>query len=311
MHNFVHSDRNYMLMNICRKGKGIPMMKRLALSVTVLVTAFSMLFMQDIHAASGDTNKTHNFGFRPSKQGKLPSIDDEGFKDIIERNHAVFLGDTSQKEIYLTFDNGYENGYTKPILNTLKEKQVPAIFFITGHYVKDQPELVKRMVAEGHLVGNHSWSHPDMTTISDSKIKEELEKVRSEVAQVTGVQKMDFVRPPRGVFSDRSLQASNEAGYRSIFWSSAYKDWDPNEQKGADYAYQKVVGQFHPGEVLLLHSVSKDNAQALGRIIDEARRQGYTFKALTELPASGSAQQQPRLNEPSNSAVPSASTPAK
>lgn len=253
--------------------------------IVVLLVAAGLLYIPAPDARAAGDEQVFHFGFKRSEHGKLPSIDEEGFKDIVERNNAVFLGDTSQKEIYLTFDNGYENGFTAPILDTLKAKKVPAIFFITGHYVKDKPELVKRMVAEGHLVGNHSWSHPDMTTISDAKIQEELEKVRKAVAEVTGIQKMDFVRPPRGIFNGRSLKASNEAGYRSVFWSAAYKDWDTNDQRGADYAYQKVISQLHPGEVLLLHSVSRDNAQALGRIIDEVRRQGYTFKPLTDLPA--------------------------
>lgn len=260
-------------------------MKRLRLALAMLLGAISISTCMLLPAASSAQDRAFHFGFKPSVRGQLPSINEEGFKPIIERNGAVFLGDTRQKEVYLTFDNGYENGYTSVILDTLKAKSVPAIFFVTGHYVKDQPELVKRMVAEGHLVGNHSWSHPDMTRISDAKIKEELEKVRAAVAEVTGVQEMAYVRPPRGIFSDRSLETCGEAGYRSIFWSAAYKDWDTKDQKGADYAYRKVMGQLHPGMVLLLHAVSKDNADALGRIIDEARAQGYTFKPLTALPS--------------------------
>ncbi|GGA30719.1 delta-lactam-biosynthetic de-N-acetylase [Paenibacillus physcomitrellae] len=259
-------------------------MKRWTLAVTALLVSIGLIGTEVKDAAAQSWDRSFNFGFKRSQNGQLPSINEEGFKDIIDRNHAVFLGDTRQKEIYLTFDNGYENGYTKPILDTLKAKQVPAIFFVTGHYVKDQPELVKRMVAEGHLIGNHSWSHPDMSAISDGQIKTELERVRKAVAELTGVEKMEFVRPPRGIFSDRALKASNAAGYRSIFWSAAYKDWDVNDQHGAEYAYQKVMSQLHPGEVLLLHSVSKDNAAALARIIDDTRKQGYTFKALTELP---------------------------
>ncbi|WP_418303225.1 delta-lactam-biosynthetic de-N-acetylase [Paenibacillus yonginensis] len=259
-------------------------MRRWTLAVTALLVSIGLTCTEVKDAAAQSPDRTFHFGFKRSQNGQLPSINEEGFKDVIDRNHAVFLGDTKQKEIYLTFDNGYENGYTKPILDTLKAKQVPAIFFVTGHYVKDQPELVKRMVAEGHLVGNHSWSHPDMSAISDGQIKTELERVRAAVAKLTGIEKMEFVRPPRGIFSDRALKASNAAGYRSIFWSAAYKDWDTNDQRGAEYAYQKVMSQLHPGEVLLLHSVSKDNAAALGRIIDDTRKQGYTFKALTELP---------------------------
>nr|WP_240472912.1 delta-lactam-biosynthetic de-N-acetylase [Paenibacillus sanguinis] len=225
----------------------------------------------------------HHFGFKKSVEGRLPSINEEGFKDIIDKNGAIFLGDTTRKELFLTFDNGYENGYTASILDTLKAKKVPAIFFVTGHYVKTQPELLKRMKAEGHLIGNHSWSHPDMTTISDEQIREELDKVKSAAAKVTGQTEMLYLRPPRGIFSDRTLRVTRELGYINVFWSAAYKDWDVNAQKGADYAYQKVVSQLHPGAVLLLHAISKDNAEALGAIIDEAHRQGYEFKSLDAL----------------------------
>lgn len=237
-------------------------------------------------AVAADT--PYHFGFKRSTGGQLPSINEEGFKGIVDKHGAIFLGDTSRKDLFLTFDNGYENGFTAPILDTLKAKKVPAIFFITGHYVKDQPDLVKRMAAEGHLVGNHSWSHPDMTTIPDTRIKEELDRVKQAAAPLTGTDKMRYLRPPRGIFSDRVLQVTKELGYTNVFWSIAYKDWDVKDQKGADYAYQKVVSQLHPGAVILLHSVSKDNAAALGSIIDEARRQGYEFRSLDELTKSGS-----------------------
>ncbi len=238
-----------------------------------------------------NADSPHHFGFKKSVNGSLPSINEEGFKEIVDKHGAIFLGDTSRKELFLTFDNGYENGYTAPILDTLKAKKVPAVFFVTGHYVKDQPELLKRMVAEGHLIGNHSWSHPDMTTISDERIRDELERVKQETAKVTGRQEMKYLRPPRGIFSDRTLRVTKELGYTNVFWSVAYKDWDVKAQRGADYAYRQVVSQLHPGAVILLHSVSKDNAAALGSIIDEARRQGYEFKSLDELRQGGGAGQ--------------------
>ncbi|MGG6314036.1 delta-lactam-biosynthetic de-N-acetylase [Paenibacillus macerans] len=242
----------------------------------------SLLF-GSVSPAAAYADVTHHFGFKKSVGGQLPSINEEGFKDIIDNNGAIFLGDTSRKDLFLTFDNGYENGYTAPILDTLKAKKVPAVFFVTGHYVKDQPELLMRMAAEGHLIGNHSWSHPDMTTISDERIRDELEKVKIATAQVTGQKEMAYLRPPRGIFSDRTLRVTKALGYTNVFWSVAYKDWDVNDQRGADYAYQKVVSQLHPGAVILLHSVSKDNAAALGRMIDEARRQGYEFRSLDQL----------------------------
>ncbi|PZD97694.1 delta-lactam-biosynthetic de-N-acetylase [Paenibacillus sambharensis] len=224
-----------------------------------------------------------HFGFKKSRNGQPASIDQEGFKDILARHGAVFTGDKNEKVLYLTFDNGYENGYTPPILDVLKEKKVPAAFFVTGHYVNDQQELLKRMVREGHIIGNHSWSHPDMTQVPDGKIREELARVKQRVAEITGQREMKYLRPPRGIFSDRTLGVSKAEGYTNVFWSIAYMDWDTKKQKGADYAYRSVTAQLHPGAVILLHSVSRDNAEALGRIIDEARRQGYEFKSLDDL----------------------------
>ncbi|MDT9726042.1 delta-lactam-biosynthetic de-N-acetylase [Xylanibacillus composti] len=246
----------------------------------VAVASAGLIISADEAAGSAPS---YSFGFKKSRNGELPSIDQEGFKPILEKHGAIFLGDTSAKELYLTFDNGYENGYTGQILDVLKEKKVPAAFFVTGHYVKDQPELVKRMVAEGHIVGNHSWSHPDMSQISAEQIKEELERVEEAVVALTGQMGMQYLRTPRGIFNDRTLAVSKELGYTNVFWSIAWADWDRNQRKGADYAFKKVTSQLHPGAVILLHTVSKDNADALAAIIDEAVRQGYTFKSLDEL----------------------------
>ncbi|MFS0727980.1 delta-lactam-biosynthetic de-N-acetylase [Paenibacillus sp. 1P07SE] len=229
------------------------------------------------------SDKVFHFGFKPSRGGTLPSINEEGFKDILSKHGAVFLGDTGQKELFLTFDNGYENGYTAQVLDVLRDKKVPAAFFVTGQYITDQPELLQRMSAEGHLIGNHSWHHPDMTRLAPSAIKDELERVKEAVLARTPQLGMSYLRPPRGIFNEQMLAEARKLGYTSVFWSVAYKDWDVNAQRGADYAYDRVIAQLHPGAVILLHSVSRDNAEALGRIIDEARRQGYTFKSLDEL----------------------------
>ncbi|MBB6634481.1 delta-lactam-biosynthetic de-N-acetylase [Cohnella thailandensis] len=233
--------------------------------------------------ASAYEGGAYHFGFKKSKGGQLPSIAEEGFMPILKKHEAIFLGNTAVKELYLTFDNGYENGYTGPILDVLKKKQVPAVFFVTGHYVKTEPQLLKRMADEGHLIGNHSWSHPDMTQVSSARIKEELDKVNQEVAKLTNQSSMKFVRPPRGIFNDRVLEVSKQLGYTNVFWSIAYRDWETNLQRGANYAYTNVMNQLHPGAVILLHSVSRDNAQALERIIDSARGLGYEFKRLDTL----------------------------
>lgn len=255
------------------------MQKSLSL-VSLVVTLFLILAPSSALASS---NQAFHWGFKRSVAGQLPSIDQEGFKGIVDKYDALFLGDYREKNLYLTFDNGYENGYTASILDVLKQKNVPATFFVTGHYVKDQPELLKRMVQEGHIIGNHSYSHPDMTRISDQAIRDELNKVAQEVATITGQQKMIYLRAPRGIFSERTLAITREMGYINVFWSLAYKDWEVNHQKGADYAYQQVMKQLHPGAIILLHAVSKDNADALASIIDNARKQGYEFRSLDQL----------------------------
>ncbi|MGF7029454.1 peptidoglycan-N-acetylmuramic acid deacetylase [Paenibacillus mucilaginosus] len=252
---------------------------KFAMRVTaVLLTGLLLTSGQPASADGG-----YHFGFKRSTKGQQPSIDQEGFKPLLQKYDAVFTGDPSQKELYLTFDNGYENGFTAGVLDTLKEKGVPAIFFVTGHYIESHPELLKRMTVEGHLIGNHSWHHPDMSQISTERMKEELLRVKDAVAELTGQKEMRYLRTPRGIFTERSLSVSRELGMTNVFWSVAYKDWDTTDQKGPQYAYDKVMAQLHPGAVILLHSVSKDNAQALGRIIDEARRQGYEFKSLDQM----------------------------
>jgi peptidoglycan-N-acetylmuramic acid deacetylase len=242
----------------------------------IFVVSFPLMSMATMDVS-------YHFGFKKSKNSELPSIDNEGFKEIVKKHGAIFLGDTTKKELYLTFDSGYENGYTVKVLDILNDKKVLAAFFVTGHYAKDQPELLKRMVNEGHVIGNHSWSHPDMSQISNTRLKEELEMLKEEVSKVTKQKEMSIMRPPRGIFSERMLRASKSLGYTNVFWSIAYKDWDINVQNGWKYAYDNVMNQLHPGAVILLHTVSKDNAEALNKIIDDARNQGYEFKCLDQL----------------------------
>lgn len=232
--------------------------------------------------AQNYSNKPISWGLKRSTNQQPPSAG-QHYEQILEKYGSFYLGDTSKKEIYLTFDNGYENGYTHQILDTLKEKKVPATFFITGHYLKDQTELVMRMVKEGHIVGNHSWHHPDLTTKSEQEIAKELNSLKEEFTKLTGVKEMNYLRPPRGIFSERTLAISQKLGYTNVFWSLAYIDWKVDQQKGKQYAYDQIMRQIHPGAVLLLHSVSKDNAEALGQVIDDLKKQGYQFKSLDDL----------------------------
>ena len=199
---------------------------------------------------------------------------------IMEKYGCIYMGSNEEKYLYLTFDEGYENGQTGKILDTLKEKGVPAAFFITGDYFKSEKELVDRMVGEGHIVGNHTMEHPCLAKIKDEKELEQ-EVLSLDLAFYNAYNKhMKYLRPPEGAYSEKSLAVTKNVGYTNVFWSFAYDDWDTKRQKGKEYAIKKVTDNLHPGCVILLHAVSESNAEALGEIIDTARVMGYEFKSL-------------------------------
>ncbi|HET7578916.1 MAG TPA: delta-lactam-biosynthetic de-N-acetylase [Bacillales bacterium] len=235
-------------------------------------------------AASPYSNASHDWYFKRSANHG-PATTEPEYEALLNKYGGIFQGNTHKKFIYLTFDNGYEQGYTSRILDTLKKKQVPAAFFVTGHYLESEPDLVKRMVKEGHIVGNHSWSHPDFPTVGNQKLKRELQRVEDKYTEITGQKDMKYLRPPRGVFSERTLALTEKLGYTNVFWSLAFKDWERNNQKGWKYSYNNVMEQIHPGAIMLLHTVSKDNAEALPKIIDSLREKGYKFKSLDYLMA--------------------------
>lgn len=248
-----------------------------------LLCILGLLILLVPQVTYGASNQPIHWGFKRASN-EQPAEAGAQLDQLIEKYGAFYKGDPTQKTLYLTFDNGYENGYTEKILDVLKKEKVPAAFFVTGHYLLSASDLVKRMVKEGHIVGNHSWHHPDMTAISDARIKEELEKVKIKTKELTGQKEMKYIRPPRGVFSERTLQIAKEQGYTHVFWSLAYVDWNVNQQRGAQYAYDSIMKQIHPGCVLLLHSISKDNADALDRVIKDLKKRGYQFKSLDEFP---------------------------
>jgi len=246
------------------------------LSVCLVLTMIPSL-------AKGETsNAPFGWGFKRG-QNEQPADAGWQFETLLEKHGAVYKGKPDEKILYLTFDNGYENGYTGKVLDVLKKEKVPAAFFVTGHYLDSAPEYVERMVKEGHIVGNHSWGHPDFTKIPDAQIKEELEKVRAGYEELTGKKKMAYVRPPRGTFSDRSMAVSKEAGYTHVFWSLAFVDWNVSAQRGWQYSYDNIMRQIHPGAVILLHTVSKDNADALEKVIIDLKAKGYNFKSIDHL----------------------------
>lgn len=262
--------------------------------VVLLSSALMLLVLPTVTNAEENSNSPLHWGFKKGENGRQA---DAGrmFDVILEDHGAVYKGDENAKDLYLTFDNGYENGYTAKILDILKKEKVTAAFFITGHYLESAPELVDRMAKEGHIIGNHSWHHPDLTQISDEKIKQELEMVRAETERITGRKQMNYLRPPRGIFSERTMAIAKEAGYTHVFWSLAFVDWNTDQQKGAQYAYDKIMTQVHPGAVLLLHTVSKDNADALENVIRDLKKQGYSFKSLDELMLKKAGMKNPML----------------
>ena len=201
----------------------------------------------------------------------------------LNKYNAYYVGNPNEKKIYLTFDEGYENGYTSKILDVLKAKNVKAAFFVTKPYIESDPELVKRMVAEGHIVGNHSVKHLSSPTLSDSQLKNELTETAQAFEKVTGQAMPKVFRPPMGEYSERTLAVTSNMGYKTVFWSFAYKDWITTAQPGKDVAYNTVMSKYHNGAVLLLHAVSKSNTEALGDIIDSLRAKGYTFDTLNNL----------------------------
>ena len=197
---------------------------------------------------------------------------------------AVYVGDPGEKVLYLTFDAGYENGCTEKILDTLKKHNVPATFFLVGNYIEKNADLVRRMVAEGHIVGNHTMHHPDMSKIADkASVQRELALLEDLFRETTGKELPKYYRPPQGIYSRENLQMAKELGYKTVFWSLAYMDWNNNDQPTAEYAYNKLLPRTHNGAVILLHSTSKTNAEILDELLTKWKTAGYTFKSIDTL----------------------------
>lgn len=224
------------------------------------------------------------FSYGIAKDGKPHWITQNNQKlfDELQSGALAWDNKSTEKVLYLTFDCGYEYGtLTSDILDVLAEKDVPAAFFCTLGYLREAPEVVARMLAEGHVVGNHSTTHPDCTTVTREKLAWELLGVENYLRVNFGYSSRYF-RFPTGAYSPDALELVNSVGYQSVFWSVAHADWDPNNQPGVEVSYQTVTSRLHPGAVILLHSTSPDNAAILGRVIDYAREQGYTFRSLDE-----------------------------
>lgn len=225
-------------------------------------------------------NKTIAWGLKKNKN-QAPDVPEE-YKTVLKNYGAVYMSE-KPKTLYLTFDEGYENGHTAQILDTLKKTNTPAAFFITGDYIKKEPDLVSRMVSEGHIVGNHTQNHPSMPSVTNNDmLADELLMLDESFFNLCGMH-MRYIRPPKGEFSQRTLAISRDMGYTTVLWSFAYADWERAVVRGPEYAYKCVMDYLHDGAIILLHAVSADNADALEQIITDARAKGFVFESLDNL----------------------------
>jgi peptidoglycan-N-acetylmuramic acid deacetylase len=226
--------------------------------------------------------ETGSWGLSFRQEGQAPI--GPANSNVLKGFDAAYLGDTGEKVIYLTFDADYENGCTAKILDILKEHEVKAAFFLVGNYMEKNADLVRRMVAEGHIVGNHTMHHPDMSKISDkAAFSKELLDLEALFKEITGETMQKYYRPPQGIYSENNLRMAQELGYRTVFWSLAYVDWQNDKQPSAEYAFSKLLPRTHPGAVVLLHSTSQTNAEILDELLTRWTEMGYRFGTVEEL----------------------------
>ena len=226
--------------------------------------------------------QTGSWGLSFRTQGQSP-IGNAGVQELAKYD-AAYLGNTEEKVIYLTFDAGYENGCTGKILDVLKNHNAPAAFFLVGNYIEKNPDLVRRMVKEGHIVGNHTMHHPDMSKISDmASFTKELKDLEKLYYDTTGQEISKYYRPPQGIYSEENLKMAQQLGYKTVFWSLAYVDWNNDAQPSHQQAYEKLLPRVHNGAVLLLHSTSQTNAEILNELLTRYEEMGYRFASIDEL----------------------------
>lgn len=230
--------------------------------------------------ASGSVSSA-NWGLGFGQEGSQPT--GNASAEELKQYDAHYVGGSTDKVIYLTFDAGYENGNTQPILDALKKHHVPATFFVVGHYLESAPELVKQMVADGHFVGNHTYHHLDMSSIaSKESFEKEMHDVETLFQEITGTELARFYRPPQGKYNTNNLKMAQEMGYHTFFWSLAYVDWYQDKQPTREEAFKKLLGRIHPGAIVLLHSTSSTNGEILDELLTHWEEMGYTFRTLED-----------------------------
>ena len=252
--------------------------------LALLIFAISMTLLNENNSVTTSTEALSNqkigWGIKRNNNHEQPDVGTKN-KELINKYKGICLGNNEKKYIYLTFDNGYEAGYTSKILEVLKQNDVTATFFITAHYLNTQPELVKQMIDEGHIVGSHTVNHKSMPSLDDETIKKEVMDLHQAIYSKFQYE-MKYMRPPKGEYSERTLSVCNSLGYKTVMWSFAYEDWDEKKQPDEAKAKEKILNNLHNGEIMLLHGTSKTNTNILDSVIKDIKSQGYEIKSIDE-----------------------------
>ena len=252
--------------------------------LTLIITLSTITNMNQKELATNSDTGLNNikieWGIQRRDNHEQPDLGGRN-KELISKYNGIALGNREKKYVYLTFDLGYEAGYTAKILDSLKENNVQGTFFVTAHYVNSASDLVKRMIDEGHIVGNHTVNHKSMPSLKDEELKEELMKLYQAVYEKYGYE-MKYVRPPKGEFSERTLDLCEKLGYKTVMWSFAYVDWEENKQPSEEEAMNKIIPNLHNGEIMLLHATSKTNADIMDKMIEKIKEEGYEFRSLDD-----------------------------
>ena len=248
----------------------------------LIIAAVAAALVLAVGQFASEAVPTGSWGLSFHTSGSAPS--GPSSREKLAEYGAAYVGDGTEPVLYLTFDAGYENGHTEKILDTLQKHDVKAAFFLVGNYLQKNGDLVRRMVDEGHIVGNHTMTHPDMSAIADkAAFQQELEGLEKLFNEVTGKELPKFYRPPQGIYSEENLQFAQELGYKTVFWSLAYKDWDNDKQPTKEYAEGKLLPRTHNGAVILLHSTSQTNAEVLDELLTQWKNKGYRFETIDKL----------------------------
>ena len=264
--------------------KSLPNIMKILVMMLIIFT-LTIVNNKDIEetiltSSQGLSNKKIGWGIKRNDNHEQPDLGKTN-RTTLEKYNGIAIGNNTDKNVYLTFDEGYEAGYTPKILDTLKENNVKATFFITAHYLNTETDLVKRMIDEGHIVGNHTVNHKSMPTLTEQQINSEIMDLHKAIYEKFNYE-MKYMRPPMGEYSEISLNVTQSLGYKTVMWSFAYEDWNEKKQLENSIAKKKIIDNVHNGEIMLLHGKSETNTNILGEVIKEIKNMGYEFKSLDE-----------------------------